>query len=201
MRSSLCYRGKTCISDLGGVYTSVVRLQDMKRRVERGESYYSIARGYGITRTRVGAIMRQHGIQSQFYRRRYDVIVQCLKDNPGLSYRAVARICKSAEGRVRIVARKEGLERLPIPFIERGLQADDYAVEGECWIWTRATSNGWPVYGSHKRGQESSAHRFVYESTHGAIPVGGQVRRTCRKRLCVRPEHLYMAGSRNGHHR
>ena len=58
-----------------------------------------------------------------------------------------------------------------------------------CWIWTGGrTSSG---YGSLSRlGQNTTAHRAVYEFLHGPIPDGLVIDHLCRNSLCCRPDHL-----------
>lgn len=61
----------------------------------------------------------------------------------------------------------------------------------DCWIWTghRAT-NG---YGRFRKNQESpneGAHRISYELLVGPVPAGLDLDHLCRRRECVRPEHL-----------
>jgi hypothetical protein len=80
-------------------------------------------------------------------------------------------------------------ERLPADFGAR------VNVTPECWLWTGATSKGYPVYGRNKRGAhvvmfEASMGRQVrpgYEVDHLKPPDG-----PCTSELCVRPDHLQL---------
>lgn len=60
-----------------------------------------------------------------------------------------------------------------------------------CWLWTGATSNGYGKAGAGGRaGGTRRAHRIVYESIHGPVPVGLDLDHLCRVRNCVNPAHL-----------
>lgn len=65
---------------------------------------------------------------------------------------------------------------------------------GDCWLWTGGrSSNGYGKLGANRR--TVSAHRFAYELTHGAIPVGMFVCHSCDNRLCVRDAHHFLGTS------
>lgn len=60
---------------------------------------------------------------------------------------------------------------------------------GDCWIWQRATTAaGYGVFRRHQ--QNFYAHREAYISVYGAIPDGLELDHLCRRRACLRPEHL-----------
>lgn len=72
--------------------------------------------------------------------------------------------------------------------------ATKYVIDGECWRFTGST-------GTHGYGQMSLtlpdgrqtvrlAHRLAYESWVGPIPEGMQIDHLCRRKTCIRPEHL-----------
>ncbi|MFE6530038.1 HNH endonuclease signature motif containing protein [Streptomyces rochei] len=69
----------------------------------------------------------------------------------------------------------------PIPLV-RG-------VNGRCWVWIGATNrDGYGRFSDRRRG--FLAHRWAYLHTVGAIPAGLELDHLCRRRECVRPDHL-----------
>lgn len=69
----------------------------------------------------------------------------------------------------------------------------------DCWTWQGSLSCGYGKFSVNCR--PVSAHRFAYESAHGAIAPGYQVDHTCRQRACVRPDHLRLVTHKqNGEH-
>lgn len=60
---------------------------------------------------------------------------------------------------------------------------------GGCWKWTGSVKpNG---YGQVRVGiRVRTAHRVAYELAHGEIPDGLVIDHLCRRRDCVRPDHL-----------
>lgn len=64
-----------------------------------------------------------------------------------------------------------------------------FTVGEDCWIWHAATNGG--GYGAVKiAGKMEPAHRVVYEILVGPIPDGLHLDHLCRRRRCVRPDHL-----------
>jgi len=62
---------------------------------------------------------------------------------------------------------------------------------GSCWLWRGCVNpNGYGVFGV-KHGQPNQlAHRYAYELQIGPIPARMTLDHLCRKRACVRPDHL-----------
>ena len=60
--------------------------------------------------------------------------------------------------------------------------------EGGHWIWTSATSRGYPTFWLN--GKSQRADRVSYELFKGAIPPGEVVRHLCFHILCCNPAHL-----------
>jgi hypothetical protein len=76
---------------------------------------------------------------------------------------------------------------------------------GNCWLWTGSNRHGKDApkgqfgesYGGFKiDGCKASAHRYAYEQAHGPIPVGMVTDHLCRRRNCVRPDHLEVVTQR-----
>jgi len=62
-----------------------------------------------------------------------------------------------------------------------------------CWEWTASTtSRGYGCF-SVGKSQSELAHRYAYAAEHGPIPDGHQVYHDCDNKLCVNPDHLYLA--------
>lgn len=57
-----------------------------------------------------------------------------------------------------------------------------------CWLWERPNADGYGRF--HFRGKPTLAHRWSYQQLVGPIPEGLTLDHLCRKRACVRPEHL-----------
>ena len=66
-----------------------------------------------------------------------------------------------------------------------------------CWMWTGGrTKSGYGKFNpTHHAGWEK-AHRFSWMMNFGSIPSGRVVCHRCNMKLCVRPDHLYVATSR-----
>lgn len=65
--------------------------------------------------------------------------------------------------------------------------------DGECWMWTRYTRNG---YGAISvRDSPVYLHALSFAIAHGPLPEGQEVRHSCDIRACWRPTHL-LAGTR-----
>jgi hypothetical protein len=75
------------------------------------------------------------------------------------------------------------------PLIERLMEK--VVEDGDCWIFTGATSAG---YGKLARGRRGEgfvlAHRASYEFHVGTVPEGLMLDHLCRRTACVNPQHL-----------
>lgn len=63
-------------------------------------------------------------------------------------------------------------------------------VAGDCWIWTgKITKKG---YGQVSVGGVSLyAHRRAWVISFGPVPLGSQIRHSCKNRSCFNPDHLF----------
>jgi hypothetical protein len=64
-----------------------------------------------------------------------------------------------------------------------------------CWLWTGMTGGTKGEYGYFRATTRATdpkvlAHRFAYELWVGPIPAGLEIDHLCKRRLCVRPDHL-----------
>ena len=79
---------------------------------------------------------------------------------------------------------------------ERFWQKVDPCRTDGCWAWIAAVGvNGYGYFWTEKRVR--TAHRWAYESIHGAIPVGHEPDHLCRVRSCVNPDHLEVVTKAN----
>lgn len=63
-----------------------------------------------------------------------------------------------------------------------------------CWLWTAArTTGGYGKFGDWERKKTWAAHRLSWELTNGPIEKGLEVCHRCNVKLCVRPDHMYLA--------
>jgi hypothetical protein len=77
----------------------------------------------------------------------------------------------------------------PAPALERFLVKVAYTET--CWLWMGAlNSSGYGVFGAGGRGNLVLAHRWAYEQKHGPIPEGLTLDHLCRRRECIRVDHL-----------
>lgn len=70
-----------------------------------------------------------------------------------------------------------------------------------CWLWGGSYySSGYGQAWSRQLRRSTQAHRLVYETLRGAIPVGLTIDHLCRVRGCVNPDHLRVVPIRENIH-
>jgi hypothetical protein len=84
----------------------------------------------------------------------------------------------SREAGILVGLRQSDVDRLA----SRVLIGDD------CWEWLGRKVNGYGIFET-RRGRVR-VHRLVFSLLRGGIPVGLHLDHTCRRRSCVRPDHL-----------
>lgn len=66
--------------------------------------------------------------------------------------------------------------------------------EDGCWLWTgTCRANGYGSFSVRREGDrwgKTTAHRWAYIDQVGPVPDGHEVDHLCRRRDCVRPDHL-----------
>lgn len=68
--------------------------------------------------------------------------------------------------------------------------------ENGCWLWNRAKD--WRGYGKIKvGGRMFGVHRLAYRLFKGEIPEDLCVCHSCNNKLCLNPDHLYLASREN----
>ena len=73
----------------------------------------------------------------------------------------------------------------PVEWIEQSLVDD-----GECRIWTYATTRQGYGFTSTGRGGQDFVHRLIWEGANGPIPESRVVDHICYNRRCARLDHL-----------
>lgn len=79
----------------------------------------------------------------------------------------------------------------PTPVIDRIMAKVVH--DGDCWIYTGATSNGYGMIQLGRGVGTAKAHRVTYDHYRGSIPKGMLISHLCHKRRCVNPDHLAVA--------
>lgn len=73
--------------------------------------------------------------------------------------------------------------------VEHGLPPEHRPDLGPCWLWNGALSEA--GYANFKvAGRTWRAHIWAYVSYVGPVPAGMEIDHVCRRRNCVRPDHL-----------
>lgn len=70
-----------------------------------------------------------------------------------------------------------------------GIRVDD---DDGCWIWTRATKDGYGYI--YENGRMAFTHRVAYQLKYGPTDFG--LDHLCRVTICCNPEHLEPTGQR-----
>lgn len=66
-----------------------------------------------------------------------------------------------------------------------------------CWLWRGATTRGRQGV-LRRKGKNYPAHAYIYISIYGPLPPRQRLIHTCGNTLCVKPDHLLLAGSLDG---
>jgi len=96
--------------------------------------------------------------------------------------------------RQRFCRRQCGAAAALPPVAERfWAKVDRASSEDGCWLWTAAmTPKGYGAFRDPSRRQRVLAHRFSWELTYGAVPIGLCVCHRCDTPACVNPNHLFI---------
>lgn len=86
-----------------------------------------------------------------------------------------------------------GDTRLSLNFWYKVKKPDPLTVD-PCWIWTGATTSGYPAYWDPLTQRMVRAHRYVYDIAQGHSPK--RLESTCGNRRCVNPMHYHEEQSR-----
>lgn len=87
--------------------------------------------------------------------------------------------------------REANLDRLKLGGLRDQL-GKKVVVEGECWIWMGATTEGAPKMRrpGGGRAQAINARSWTVEQRHGVDPTRQRFRPTCGAGVCVHPDHM-----------
>jgi len=67
-------------------------------------------------------------------------------------------------------------------------------ITNSCWNWIGATLYGYGYF--NNKGKTTLAHRFIYKTLIGEMPINLQIDHLCRNRKCVNPDHLELVTAR-----
>jgi hypothetical protein len=102
-------------------------------------------------------------------------------------------IAKRGRGRPKGVAGRKRVLRAPKEEIITALEAKIDKQPNGCWVYQgTATRTGHTTF-YYNGAIQGSAHRVAYEVWVGDIPARRYVLHRCENKMCVNPDHLYLA--------
>ena len=183
------------------------REQEVRRRVEAGESQVEIAADLGVSRQRIGQLIERIGIDYRGLadarrerRRARDLGLATelgaeWRATPGATIAGLARRRNLTVSRATTLLDMAGVSRRPRPWTLDEMLARTRTTPEGCMVWTGPACGDYgatPGGGALSLDVERFAHRYVYVLARGPIPPGKWIghRTTCTSRLCIHPDHL-----------